>query len=75
MESVFKYGCVKEVCRDVAVFLEMDIHSVHPVANYGDEREPSDAKNALSLMALWNMFESGERFIERKLERCFDEDN
>ncbi|XP_022309286.2 interferon-induced protein 44-like [Crassostrea virginica] len=74
MENIFKYKCVKTICEDVARFLQMDLQSVHPVANYYEEIKPSAAKNALSLMALWDIFECGERYIQKKLEKRFEDD-
>lgn len=47
----------------------MELQSVHPVSNYSDERIPVDAKNALSLMALWDIVETGERHIKQKAEK------
>ena len=69
MENVFKYKCVKTICEEVSEFLEMEIQSVHPVSNYSDELIPDDAKNALSLMALWDIVETGERHINQKAEK------
>ena len=74
MESVFKYGCVKENCRDISEFLEMEMQFIHPVVNYNGEKEPNVVKNALSLMALWDIFEHGERFIQKKNEKRFNDD-
>ena len=75
MENVFKYSCVKEICKEVSDLLEIEMQSVHPVANYQEEIEPTAAKNALALMALWDIFESGDRYIKQKLESRFDDDN
>lgn len=47
----------------------MEIQSVHPVSNYSDEMIPDDAKNALSLMALWDIVETGKRHINQKAEK------
>lgn len=74
MENVFKYKCVKDICQKVAEFLEIDIHSVHPVANYFEENEPTVAKNTMSLMALWDVIQCGKRHIERKMEACLESD-
>lgn len=75
MENVFKYSCVKEICQEVSDLLEIELQSVHPVANYHEEIEPTAAKNVLALMALWDIFECGDRHIQQKLERRFDDDN
>lgn len=75
MENAFNYKCVKDICQKVAGFLEIDMHSVHPVSNYYDENEPTVAKDALSLIALWDIFQCGKRNIEKKLEACFDSDS
>nr|XP_022308769.1 interferon-induced protein 44-like isoform X2 [Crassostrea virginica] len=74
MENVFKYSCVKDICNDVAKFLQMDLQSVHPVANYHEDNIPNAAKNALSLMALWDIVECGERHIQKKYEKRFEDD-
>lgn len=69
MEYVFKYKCVKEICREVSEVLEMDIQSVHPVANYDQESKPSFAKNSMALMALWDIFKCGERNIRQQFDK------
>lgn len=75
MESVFKYPHVKEFCEEVSKILEIEIQSVYPIANYHEEHKPSAAKNALALMALWDMFKCGERHIKKKLESDFNDDH
>lgn len=75
MENVFKYKCVRDFCREVSIFLEIELISVHPVSNYhGEDNKPIVAKNVLSLMALWDMYERGQRHIKRKLEKPFEGD-
>ncbi|XP_022310669.2 interferon-induced protein 44-like isoform X1 [Crassostrea virginica] len=74
MESVFKYPNVKEFCEDVSKVLEIEIQSVYPIANYHEEQKPTAAKNALALMALWDMFKCGERHIKKKLEIGLNDD-
>ena len=73
IESVFKYPNVKEYCKDVSTFLEIEIQDVHPIANYHEERIPTVAKNALALKALWDIFKRGEQHIRQKLEHGFDD--
>lgn len=76
MENVFKYRCVRDYCREVSIFLEIEMISVHPVSNYhGEDKKPSVAKNVLSLMALWDIYERGHRHIKRKLAKPFEEDS
>lgn len=75
MESVFKYPNVKEFCEEVSKILEIEIQSVYPIANYHQEHKPSAAKNALALMALWDIFKCGERYIKKKLESGFNDDH
>lgn len=75
MENVFKYKCVKEICEEVSEFLEIEMQSVHPISNYKEEHEPCAAKNALALMALWDIFQCGNRHIQKKLEKRFDDDD
>ena len=68
MENVLKNKCVKDKCCDVSEILEMDIHSVHPVANYNEETTPSVAQNVLSLMALWDIVDCGRKHFQQKIE-------
>ena len=74
MESVFKYPNVKKYCEEVSEHLEIEIQSVYPIANYHEEHKPTAAKNALALMALWDMFKCGERHIKKKLESGLNDD-
>lgn len=69
IENVFRYKVVKDICKEISEFLQLEIHSVHPVANYDEEIIPSAAKNVLSLMALWDIIECGKRHIQQKFEK------
>ena len=69
MENIFKYKSVKEICAEVAEFLEIEITSVHPVSNYNEEITPSVAKNVLSLMTLWDIVDCGNKYIQQKFEK------
>lgn len=69
MENVFRYKSVKEICDEVAEFLQIEISSVHPVSNYHEEITPSVAKNVLALMALWDIIDCGQKYIQQRYEK------
>lgn len=68
LENVFKYSMVNDMYMNVSKCLGIEKRFIYPVANYENEMEPYAAKNVLALMALWDMFERGERLIQKKLE-------
>lgn len=69
MENVFKYKSVKDICSEVSEFLEMEITSVHPVANYNEQITPSIPQNVLSLMALWDIVDCGIKHFQGKFDK------
>lgn len=71
LEHVFKYKCVKDICKDVSDILKIEICNVHPVSNYVEEELPNIAKSTLSLMALWDVVKTGMWEIEQKYEQPF----
>lgn len=71
LENVFKYKCVKDICKEVSDCFGIDIYHVHPVANYVEELWPNDAKSTLSLMALWDVVKTGKLEIEQRYAESF----
>lgn len=65
IKGVYKFQRVKEFSLEVGVFLDIPLTMIFPVSNYHEELEPNNAKNALSLMALWNAVASGDRYLEK----------
>lgn len=74
MENVFKYKCVKSICKEVSEFLDIELSSVYPVANYQEEPEPCTGKNVMALMALWSIFQSGEQHVKQIHEKRVNDD-
>lgn len=68
LENVYCFKPVKTFCSDVRDCLGITLTSIFPVSNYYEELEPIEAKNAMSLMALWNAVDSGQRYIMHKRE-------
>lgn len=68
MECAYQYEGLKDICQRVSKTLDILKSHVIPVSNYTeDEGEASDAKNAMSLMALFRVVSSGQDYIKQKL--------
>lgn len=68
LENVYCFKPVKTFCSDVRDCLGITLTCIFPVSNYYEELVPIEAKNAMSLMALWNAVFSGQRYIMHKRE-------
>lgn len=66
MKNAYKYGCVQRHCEKVSEAFEVDLLHVLPVSNYFFEGRSNNAKNAMSLLTLWRVFDSTKDFIERR---------
>lgn len=66
MKNAYKYGCVRRYCEKVSEAFEVDLLHVLPVSNYFFEGRSNNAKNAMSLLTLWRVFDSTKDFIERR---------
>lgn len=68
MECAYQYEGLEDICQRVSRTLDILKSHVIPVSNYTeDEGEASDAKNAMSLMALFRVLSSGQDYIKQKL--------
>lgn len=65
LENAYKYHRLREICDDVAKALMLNPNRVIPVSNYFEEMSPTDAKNAMSLFALWKVCSAGRDYINR----------
>lgn len=75
MKNAYKYPCVRKLCKKVSEALDVDLLHVLPVSNYFEEVVPNDAKNAISLLNLWRVFNLGKEYIERQTESETEEIN
>lgn len=66
MENAFRYRCLTETCQKVSNVFDFDLHHVIPVSNYHGESFSSNAKNAMSLIALWRVCSSGKDYIKQQ---------
>lgn len=66
LENVYAFKRVKEFCSEVRDSIGITLSFIFPVSNYYEELEPSDVKNAMSLMAVWNCVFDGQRYIMHK---------
>lgn len=65
IENAYKYPCIRPICDNVAKALMLDPNRVIPVSNYFEEMAPTNAKNAMSLFALWKVCSAGRDYIKR----------
>lgn len=66
LENVYTYKSVKELCEKVRDSLGITLGCIFPVSNYYEELTPNDAKNAMSLMAIWNATVNGQSYMKNK---------
>lgn len=72
MKNAYRYGCVRRHCEKVSEAFDVDLLHVFPVSNYFSEGRSNEAKNAMSLLSLWKIFDSAKDFIERRENRNDD---
>lgn len=72
MKNAYRYGCVRRHCEKVSEAFDVDLLHVLPVSNYFSEGRSNEAKNAMSLLSLWKIFDSAKDFIERRENRNDD---
>lgn len=72
MKNAYRYGCVRRHCEKVSEAFDVDLLHVLPVSNYFFEGCSNEAKNAMSLLSLWRIFDSAKEFIERRETRKDD---
>lgn len=65
MENAYNYPCIRKICNFVSEALMLNPNRVIPVSNYFEEMSPTDAKNAMSLFALWKVCSAGRDYINR----------
>lgn len=68
MECAYHYKEVLDISKKVSKILDLPLCHVIPVSNYF-EKQPNSAKNAMVLMALWQVLSSGKDYIERQLTK------
>ena len=66
LENAYTYHSVKYLCEKVRDSLGITLSFIFPVSNYYEELKPNDAKNAMSLMAIWNAVVNGQRYMMNK---------
>lgn len=72
IKNAYRYGCIRRYCKKVSEAFDVDLLHVLPVSNYFSEGCADDAKNAMSLLSLWRVFDSAKDYIERRLTRDDD---
>lgn len=72
IKNAYRYGCIRKYCKKVSEAFDVDLLHVLPVSNYFSEGCADDAKNAMSLLSLWRVFDSAKDYIERRLTRDDD---
>lgn len=66
LENASEYENVTKVCEQVSKVLKLEANHIIPVSNYFGEAVPNQAKNEMSLNALWRICISGRDYIQRK---------
>lgn len=72
MENAYRYRRVRRICEKISEVLDVDLLHVLPVSNHFSEGSSNMAKNAMSLLSLWRVFDSAKDFIERHETRDND---
>lgn len=69
---MYRYRRVRRICEKISEVLDVDLLHVLPVSNHFSEGSSNMAKNAMSLLSLWRVFDSAKDFIERHETRDND---
>ncbi|XP_078330483.1 interferon-induced protein 44-like [Crassostrea virginica] len=72
LEDVYTCQRVKDFCSEVRDLLGITLSFIFPVSNYYEELEPSDVKNAMSLMVVWIVVANGHRYIMNKRQEIHE---